>query len=449
MSVNIPLISHAKPDSVFAYRNGQPILVAQFLHDVHMLAIQLPQLRYILNLCTDRYHFAVGFAAALLKEQISLLPPNYTPGFVTRLQQDYPEMYCLVDGQTDLQDIHILPYPQHLNTVSTQHDIPKIPAQQIAALVFTSGSTGQAIAHPKSWNSLCSGASAAARRLNIEADSGMAVLGTVPTQHMYGLESCLMLVMCNGLSLIAERPFFPADIVMRLNELPAPRCLITTPIHLRSLVQDETPLPTVEFVLSATAHLPNQLAHEAEDKLGTPLYEIYGFTEAGMVASRRPTASATWKLLPDIVLAEDVSGYRVSGGHIEIATPVGDIIERQTEDTFLLLGRTTDLVNIAGKRTSLANLNHILNGINGVVDGVFFMPDESEGSMNRPLAFVVAPTLSKEDILHALRQAVDPVFLPRPLYIVETITRNTTGKITRESLMQLLASCKINAKTTS
>ena len=446
MSVNIPLISHPEPDSIFAYRNGRPILAAQFLHDVNTLSKKLPQKAYILNLCTDRYHFAVGFAAALLQGQISLLPPNTTSGFVSRLQQEYPDMYCLVDSPTNLKAIDILNYTQDNPSSCNTYAIPTIPATQIAALVFTSGSTGKAIAHPKSWSSLCKGASAAASSLKITPDSGMTVLGTVPTQHMYGLESCLLLVMRNGLSLVAERPFFPADICARLSELPQPRCLITTPIHLRSLVQDDAPLPALDFVLCATAHLPSQLAHDAELKFAAPLYEIYGFTEAGMVANRRTTAGAAWHLMPDVKLSKDESGYRVTGGHIEIETAVGDMIECNADGSFILLGRTADLVNIAGKRTSLANLNHILNDIEGVNDGVFFLPDDSDGVVKRPLAFVVAPNLRSEDILLELRKSVDAVFLPRPLYFVEAITRNATGKITRESLLQLLARCEKNAK---
>ena len=61
--------------------------------------------------------------------------------------------------------------------------------------------------------------------------------------------------------------------------------------------------------------------------------------------------------------------------------------------------------------------------------------------MRRPLAFVVAPGLSGEDILNALRDSVDAVFLPRPLYFVDAMPRNTTGKLTRESLIQLLQRC--------
>jgi len=60
----IPLIRHHDPAGAFAWRGGQPVSVARFLGDVARLAECLPDKRHILNLCADRYRFAVGFAAA-------------------------------------------------------------------------------------------------------------------------------------------------------------------------------------------------------------------------------------------------------------------------------------------------------------------------------------------------------------------------------------------------
>ncbi len=320
-------------------------------------------------------------------------------------------------------------------------DVPLIAETQRAALVFTSGSTGDPVAHEKSWGSLCKGAVAEAARLGIAQDSGMAVLGTVPAQHMYGLESSMLLAMQNGLALVAERPFYPADICARLAALPRPRCLITTPVHLRTLLSEVTELPPVEFVLCATAHLAPQLASEAEARFAAPLYEIYGCTEAGMVASRRTTEGAAWRLLPGVEMLQDEQGSRVRGGHVEIEALLSDVIERNPDGTFMLHGRTADLVNIAGKRTSLASLNHHLNAIPGVQDGVFLMPDDGDGAVTRPMAFVVTQDLSAEHILNALRNSVDAVFLPRPLYLVDVLPRNATGKLTRESLLRLKQQC--------
>jgi acyl-coenzyme A synthetase/AMP-(fatty) acid ligase len=387
-------------------------------------------------LCTDRYRFAVGFAAALVRGQTSLLPPNYTADFVSRLATRYPDLYCLTDGATELRDIEIVEFPAGFAGAASAA-IPEIDEQQQAALVFTSGSTGDPVAHPKTWGSLCRGALAEAERLGIAPQCGMAVLGTVPAQHMYGLESCMLLAMQNGLALVAERPFYPADVCASLAALPRSRCLITTPVHLRTLLGEMQHLPNLDFVLCATALLAPQLAADAEARFGAPLYEIYGCTEAGMVASRRTAAGAAWHLLPGVEMHQNDSGVRVSGGHVEIESPLSDVIERNLDGTFMLHGRTADLVNIAGKRTSLASLNHHLNSIPGVKDGVFLMPDDSDGAVTRPLAFVVAPGLNARQILDALRNSVDAVFLPRPLYFVDALPRNTTGKLTRESLLRL------------
>ncbi|MBI5007075.1 MAG: acyl-CoA synthetase [Nitrosomonadales bacterium] len=436
----IPLIRHNDLAGVFAWRAGQPVRVADFLRDVDRLAASLPAKRHILNLCTDRYRFAVGFAAALLRGQTSLLPPNYTADFVARLSQRYPDIYCLADGPTDLHDIEVVAFPSSFAGAAPA-SIPEVEEAQSAALVFTSGSTGDPVAHAKSWGSLCRGAVAEAQRLGISADSGMAVLGTVPAQHMYGLESSMLLAMQNGLALVAERPFYPADICARLGSLPRPRCLITTPVHLRTLLAEMDTLPAVDFVLCATALLAPQLAAESEARFGAPLYEIYGCTEAGMVASRRTTDGAAWHLLPGVEMSQDEQGVRVRGGHVEIESPLSDVIERNPDGTFLLHGRTADLVNIAGKRTSLASLNHHLNSIPGVQDGVFLMPDDGDGAVTRPLAFVVASGLSAQQILDALRSSVDAVFLPRPLYFVDALPRNSTGKLTREALLRLKQQC--------
>jgi hypothetical protein len=93
----LPLIRDFAPDGVFAYRDRRPLGVARFLRDVARLACLLPERRYVINLCPDRYCFAVGFAAALTRGQVTLLPPNQTPDLMAQLAQRYPGVYCLAE----------------------------------------------------------------------------------------------------------------------------------------------------------------------------------------------------------------------------------------------------------------------------------------------------------------------------------------------------------------
>jgi 3-hydroxymyristoyl/3-hydroxydecanoyl-(acyl carrier protein) dehydratase len=126
---------------------------------------------------------------------------------------------------------------------------------------------------------------------------------------------------------------------------------------------------------------------------------------------------------------------------------MGDAIELLDDTRFRLHGRKADLINIAGKRSSLAYLNHQLTSIPGVVDGVFFMPDDAPAAphvhggtaVTRLVALVVAPGLGAADVLRALHERVDAAFLPRPLLLVDALPRNETGKLPRDVLAALVA----------
>jgi acyl-coenzyme A synthetase/AMP-(fatty) acid ligase len=85
-------------------------------------------------------------------------------------------------------------------------------------------------------------------------------------------------------------------------------------------------------------------------------------------------------------------------------------------------------------------LNHHLNAIDGVLDGVFVAPDADDGdAVHRLIAFAVAPGLDADAIMAALRCRIDAAFLPRPLHLVAALPRNTLGKLPREEVMRLLA----------
>jgi acyl-coenzyme A synthetase/AMP-(fatty) acid ligase len=426
-----------RPDGVFAYRDRRPITVRRFQRDVAQLAALLPARQYILNLCADRYHFVVGFFAALMRRQINLLPPNHTLDLIGQLRQRYADIYCLTDAADEHRPLETMFYPALSDPDPAVQSVPGIPAGQIAAIVFTSGSTGQPVPNEKSWGGLVRGAAAELARLSMHVYPGMAVLGTVPPQHMYGLESTVLMVLQGGLVLHAGRPFYPADIKAELAALPRPRCLVTTPIHLRALLAESTALPQLDFLLCATAPMPPQLAIAAEKRFVAPLYEIYGCTEAGQVATRRTVETVTWSALPGVQLRQDPHGTWVRGGHVETEVLLHDVIELRGNGKFMLHGRTQDLVNIAGKRTSLANLNYHLNSIPGVRDGVFVMPEHDAGAVSRPMAFVVAPGLTSAMVMEALRERIDAAFLPRPLRLLACLPRNDTGKLSREDMRRL------------
>jgi acyl-coenzyme A synthetase/AMP-(fatty) acid ligase len=436
---NIPLVRGFNSRSVFSYREGRAVSIEEFLRDVAQLALELPERRHVLNICGDRYRFAVGFAAALLRGQVSLLPPNVTPDLVERLVSQYPDVYCLRDHAAGPAGLETVLFPEKSGGGREPRPVPGIPEAQVAAILFTSGSTGEPVPYRKTWGSLVRSAHAEIDRLDLGARAGMAVLGTVPPQHSYGLESTVLMVMQGGLALHARRPLLPADIRAELAALPRPRGLVTTPVHLRVLLAEPDEPPPADFLLCATAPLSPQLAAQAEARFKAPLYEIYGCTEAGQVATRRTVKSSEWRALPGIRLRVRGNGTWVTGGHVETKVLLADVIEMRGREKFLLHGRTADLVNIAGKRTSLAHLNYHLNSIEGVLDGVFVAPEEKGEAVVRLMAFVVAPGHTSDSLMEVLRQRIDAAFLPRPLCFVDVLPRNAIGKLPRQPLNRIAA----------
>ncbi|WP_028535251.1 AMP-binding protein [Paludibacterium yongneupense] len=439
----IPLLAHRDLDDVVAYRAGAAVTLRHFLADIERVARLLPDSRFMVNTCVDRYRFAVALAAAIVSGRICLLPAALTAENGRQLRRLAPDVICLSDETEDRLGLPRLAYPDGEVAADWQGPIPQIDGAREVAWVFTSGSTGEPQPHRKTWDMLVQGVRGGADLLGLDAARPHAIIGTVPAQHMFGFETTVLMAWQAGAAFSAERPFFPADICRQLDALPRPRLLVITPFHLRALLDAGLPLPAVDLVLSATAPLSQALAREAEAVCRAPLLEIYGSTETGQIAQRRPAQDEQWRLYPGIRLHELDSGTRVSGAHLGQGCILNDRVRLGDDDRFLLLGRNADLINIAGKRNSLAYLDQQLRTIPGVLDGAFFMPqNEVPDGVTRLTAVVAAPGLDAAAVLAALRQRIDPVFLPRPLIFVAALPRNASGKLPLAALWALAATAR-------
>jgi acyl-coenzyme A synthetase/AMP-(fatty) acid ligase len=93
------------------------------------------------------------------------------------------------------------------------------------------------------------------------------------------------------------------------------------------------------------------------------MLEIYGSTESGQVASRRPTESEVWETFGEIRVHAESTRRRwherfiFEGDFMPEPTPMADVLELLDERRFRLFGRANDLIHVAGRRSSLAHLN--------------------------------------------------------------------------------------------
>ena len=426
-------------ERMLAFEGSQSHSLERFLAQVRGLAEALPAGRHAVNLCDDRYRFLVAFCAVALRGQITLLPTSRAPLVVTDVLDAYADSYTLGDGPLSPEPPRYWQMPQVLPELDGL--VPTIRDDAVVAIGFTSGSTGAPTANAKTWAGFRTSTAQNLSALHDLWPFGAlpGVVATVPPQHMYGMELSVLLPLIGPAAVHAARPFFPADVARALAEIPEPRLLVTTPVHLRALVQSGVELPALCGIVSATAPLSMELALAAEECFRCEVRELFGSTETCIIARRRTALDSAWTPLPGVRVQPRPDGALVHAAHLPLPIALADLIEVEDDGRFHLRGRQTDLLEIAGKRASLGDLTRRLLAIPGVVDGVMLQLDAGpRQTVGRVAALVVAPTIDEAVIFAALRQSVDPVFLPRPLKRVEMLPRSAAGKLPRAELLRLL-----------
>ena len=424
-----------------AFDGRRFISAAEFLTQVHGLAVQLPNASHLLNLCDGRYCFMLTWGAALLRGIPTLLPPSRAPSVILEMLDRYPEAWAVGDDR-HADGVRLERVPPRFHSLSNPlptaaGECPRLSADLLAAIGFTSGSSGPPKPQSKYWGSLCASTAHNLAALMAHTEPGCHLLATVPSQHMFGMETAVLLPLLGDVTIHTARPFFPADIVAALADLPTPRVLVTTPVHLRALIESGVPVPPLAVILCATAPLSQELARAAEMATGAHVLEYFGSTETCIFGQRRTAWETDWTSYAGVRIEPRAEGALVSADWLAEPVLLQDFIETLPNGQFRLAGRASDLLEIAGKRVSLGELTRRLLAVKGVRDAVVFQLD-AEGPVQRIAALAVAPECSEADLLAALRESIDPVFLPRPLRLVTRLPRNETGKLPRKALLEAL-----------
>lgn len=411
---------------------GGVLSIAHGIDRARRIALALPDARSVVNLCERRDAFILAFVAALLRGQVTLLPPSRAPAAVAEVMAAHPGCMIIDDLTVDVA----------VAGTAGLAGAGSFPPRPHAVIGYTSGSTGHPKPNPKTWDSyLATTAHNAARiREQLAPTAGQpTIVATVPPQHMYGMETSVLIPLLAGMAVHSGRPLFPADVAAALAEVPAPRVLVSTPVHLRSLVESGLDFPPVAVVVSATAPLDAGLARRVESALGGPVLEMFGATETCVFATRRTAEGEDWHAYEGISLVPGEDSTTVTAPWLAGPTVLQDVIEPLPAGRFRLRGRNSDLVEVAGKRASLSDLTRRLLAIEGVRDAVVLQPvDGGAGRVGRLAALVVAPGLTAEQVAAGLAPAIDAVFMPRPLRMVAALPRNETGKLPRAALLEML-----------
>jgi acyl-coenzyme A synthetase/AMP-(fatty) acid ligase len=425
-----------QPDDAIVCHGARTMTRGQLLRRAAALARRLPARDRLVNLCESRSNFLIACVASMLRRQPQLLPGTRTAEALADLARRFPSSHTVTDAM--VREIGDAGEDVKAATLAA---LP-FDGDELVLTGFTSGSTGTSQPHDKRLRALAASAKcngvAIRTALGIGPDSPVAILGTVPVHHMYGIELTVLLPLFDGMAVHDDRPIFPADVASALTSMPMPRVLVSTPLHLRALAESDLEYPRLALIVSASAPLEASLAARIEHKLGAPLLEMFGSTETCVLATRRTTCEPEWKLYDHIELSPADDGTRVRAPWFTGDQLLQDVVEFRGDRRFVLRGRSSDLIEVAGKRASLSDITRRLCAIPGVADAVVYQRDAAAGTANRVAAMVVSRGPTEKQIIEVLAAGLDPVFLPRPLVLVDAIPRDALGKVPRAGLRNVL-----------
>jgi acyl-coenzyme A synthetase/AMP-(fatty) acid ligase len=414
----------------------------QFLADVERARGAIAEHDAVCNMAHSRYAFCVHLAATMLNGQTTVLPPSRAERAVERALRGWSSP-LIVEAQSA---------PAALVNPLTERQMRALSSRLSNASaevhVFTSGSTGEPVRHVKTWAILAGGAGLTAEIIaGFGLKSGSAaIVGTTPHQHMYGLEATVFTGLAHGFCLIDATVFYPADLERLADRARSlgieDLVLVTSPTHLRYLEEAVHRHPSIRCVISATAPLHRDLAVRTEAGGERGVFEIYGCTEVGSLARRRPSEDEFWTLYHAFRLSRRGEGWLAEATYLPEGAILADHLERFENGRFRLLGRREDMVTIAGKRQSLGALNAALGEIAEIKDGVVVR--HTVNGEDRLQVFVVPRARDRtgaERVGRAVRAhllaSFDSVFVPRQVRIVDALPRSETGKISAADLARL------------
>ena len=417
--------------------NTWPIIqVGKFLQQVVALANSLPDRSYAINLCTNRYQFLVSFCAVIVRGQCNLLPNNKNISTQSNLAHHYDSNYIIHDGFELAPGLLDVDCSQVGKGGEIYTDSPEIPLNQLCAITFTSGSAGQSKPNLKTWDTLRKGMELGARYFLHNEHGHHSLLATVPPQHMWGLETSIMLPLIANVCISDSQPLFPVDICSVLTRMKPPRILVTSPLQILALDNSAIDFPKIDLILCATAPLDSSLAERVEHRFGCSIREIYGCTEVGSIAIRQPTKTAEWEPYDAFQFRQSKNKVYIQCDHLPGEVLLHDVLQFTSKNRFRLISRQADIIKIGGKRGSLSELNQLLLSTPGVQDGVILEPPGDNPS-ERLVALVVSSHLSSSQAMANIRENVDPVFVPRRVLFVKELPRSDIGKLSREELLAL------------
>jgi acyl-coenzyme A synthetase/AMP-(fatty) acid ligase len=399
--------------------------------------------------CEDAWAFAAGLFGLLAAQRTVVLPPNFLPETVARLERQ--------DGAAGAV-LRTLPEPAAPGPAApglAALDLAREPIPGGRIEFWTSGSTGEPKRLVKDLAQLEAEVAMLERTFGARLE-GCVMAGTVPHHHIYG---CLFRLLW---PLHAGRPFLiqpcgdPDSFLRTLEALPR-TALVASPAHLSRLpaLLDLSALPKPPAaVFSSGGPLAHGDALAWRACVPEGVAEIYGSTETGGIAWRSQGAdpqSVLWRPVDDVALAYAdgalvVTSFRAGGAPLRLedaAEPAGD-------GRFRLLGRLDRVVKLEEKRISLPELEKALETHPWVQRAALVVLAGARPALGAVVVPQPGAPAERATLVHELRIHLGRRFegqaLPRRWRFPDALPYDERGKLTAQALAALFGAAQTGGR---
>ena len=283
--------------------------------------------------------------------------------------------------------------------------------------------------------------------------------GVVPVSHSYGFSNLLTPLMAHGVPMVVSHDRTPRAVLADLAHTGA-TVFPGTPAFYQAFcdIGDVPPLPKLRLCISAGAPLASAVAKTFFEKFKQPIHSFYGASECGGICYDRygttfedglvgqPMRGVEVALMDPMDSASQirVRSAAVSDGYFPEpdAQKLGngvfvpdDLLARH-DSALKIVGRISDVINVAGKKVNPAEVEAHLLRFRGVQQAVVFGRSTGTGLRNEEVAACVlaSPDVSESDLLRFCRTALSGWQVPKRIFMVDVIPTNERGKISRRDL---------------
>jgi acyl-CoA synthetase (AMP-forming)/AMP-acid ligase II len=343
------------------------------------------------------------------------------------------------------------------------------PDADLVVLPFSSGTTGVSKGVMLTHRNLVANMEQIRSVHRIGADD--VLVGVLPFFHIYGQTVVLNLGLSQGATIVTMPRFNMTRFLDVLEQHQVTRAHVAPPVVL-GLAQ----VPEVEgrdlalkVVISGAAPLDADTAERAGERLGAPIRQGYGMTEASPVThiasdedledqdpgAIGPLVSSTEARLVDPETGEDtdgdgelwIRGPQVMRGYLADAEATaatltedgwlktGDVARVEEGGVFRIVDRVKEVIKYKGYQVPPAELEALLIGHPAVADAaVIPMPDEGGGEAPKACVVVAGEALDGDELMAWVAERVAPYKRIRAVEVVEEIPKSASGKIMRRLL---------------